>query len=598
VATTPVSSQEIPPSGSSKPLRRRTFLAAAATAVAGFALKAKGQSACVCFLALSACWSTPVAAQIRLVAEHPAERPPNLERAWPAVVTHTHNWRFRAGEKPGNFLVAEQQLVDWCRDLDIQAVGVGSAWSPAVAANFERFEGPDRNLYYSGKFNQKSVMDTEGVNAVLEDLNSRSHGSTLFYLDNETPKSRMGHEWWFGYFYDYPAWHDYSQDRPIQYYESDPSVEINPLTGKPQTRRNLFEIMAIQRKAGAIGVFAHPTRWWMSDGKFVTNIAAMAGLFLTVDGSLDGLAVMGDRVYNKSYQDLWFSFLDTGGKVPGFAETDFFLNQVNEHTALGTFRNYPHIGNRLLTANTIRDVAKTGDVFFSNGGFLNVSVDGAPMGSVVRTRPGMLHKLLIEVYPARNSELGRIEIIGKHGTVMATKNNFSGGVLEYQIAGRSEPDYVVVRAFGANDDPLRDPSHVQHLAISNPVYLWPPGFYPKPARTDCVLHVPKESKWVGGSIAFETTDGQLIRREPIQAGTIITASVPASSRIVLTKQGRDSRMFYIAMENVAVEKLLSYLVYGEFRKDYPGLAPGVVPPAAFHLEALRQALRSFDYEIK
>jgi hypothetical protein len=24
----------------------------------------------------------------------------------------------------------------------------------------------------------------------------------------------------------------------------------------------------------------------------------------------------------------------------------------------------------------------------------------------------------------------------------------------------------------------------------------------------------------------------------------------------------------------------------------------IVPPAAFHLEALRQALRSFDYEIK
>jgi hypothetical protein len=597
VPTAPVSSQEVPTSGSSKPLRRRTFLAAAATAVAGFALKAKGPSAYVCFLALSACWSTPIAGQIRLVAEHPSERPPNLESAWPAVVTHTHNWRFRAGEKPGNFLVAKQQLVDWCRDLDIRAVGVGSAWNPADAANFERFEGPDRNLYYSGKFNQKSVMDTEGVNAVLEDLNSRSHGFTLFYLDNETPKNRMGHEWWFGYFYDYPAWHDYSQDRPIQYYASDPSVEINPLTGKPQTRRNLFEIMAVQRKAGAIGVFAHPTRWWMSDGQFISNIAAMAGLFLTVDGSLDGLAVMGDRVYNKSYQDLWFSFLDTGGKVPGFAETDFFLNQVNEHTALDTFRNYPHIGNRPLTANTIRDVAKTGDVFFSNGGFLNVSVDGAPMGSVVRTRPGLVHKLLIEVYPARNSELGRIEIIGKHGTVMATKNNFSGGVLEYQIAGRSAPDYVVVRAFGANDDPLRDPSHVQHLAISNPVYLWPRGFYPKPARTDCVLHVPEKSKWVGGSIAFETTDGQLTRREPIHPGTI-TASVPANSRIVLTKQGLDSRMFYIAMENVAVEKLLSYLVYGEFRKDYPGLAPGVVPPAAFHLEALRQALRSFDYEIK
>ncbi len=128
--------------------------------------------------------------------------------------------------------------------------------------------------------------------------------------------------------YDYPAWHDYSQDHPVKYYENDPSVEINALTGEPHTRRNLFEIMAIQRKGGAIGVFAHPTRWWVSNGKFTSNIAAMSGLFLMVDGYLDGMAVMGDRVYNKSYQDLWFSYLDLGGKVPGFAIDSSFSWQL------------------------------------------------------------------------------------------------------------------------------------------------------------------------------------------------------------------------------------------------------------------------------
>jgi hypothetical protein len=534
---------------------------------------------------------------VTLISEQPAERPPDLDRTWPAIVTHTHNWRFREGETPGSFPVAEQQLVQWCRSLGIRAIGVGSPWSPAVAANFERFEGPDRDLYYSGRFDQKSVMDVKGVNAVLEDLNARSQGSTLFYLDNETPKSRMGHVWWFGYFYDYPAWHDYSQDRPIKYYESDPSVELNSLTGKPHVRRNLFEIMATQRKAGAIGIFAHPTRWWVSDGKFVSNIAAMSGLFLTVDGYLDGLAVMGDRVYNKSYQDLWFSYLDTGGKVPGFAETDFFLNQVNEHTGLDTFRNYPRLGDRPLTAQTIRDVAKTGDVFLSNGGFINVSVDGVPMGSVVSTRPGQHHKLRIEVYPAPNSKLGRIEIIGRHGTVLAIKENFSGGILQYSMPGQIKPGYVVVRAFGPNDDPVHDPDHVQHLAISNPIYLWPRGFHPHPAHTACVFHVPADSKWKGGSIEVQTTDGHLIQRRQIHAG-MIDASVPANARIVLTKEGLEPRTFYIAMENVGVEKLLSYLVYGEFRKDYPNLPQDVVPPQAFHLEELRRALRRFDYEIK
>lgn len=541
--------------------------------------------------------SIGASAQVRLISEHRAERPASLDREWPAVVTHTHNWRFREGEAAGSFSAAEEQLVRWCQKLGIRAVGVGSAWNPANEANFQRFEGPDRDLYYSGKFDQKSVMDVAGVNATLADLNERSHGSTLFYLDNETPKNRMGHMWWFGYLYDDPAWHDYSQDRPIKYYENDPAVEINPLSGEPHTRRNLFEIMAIQRKAGAIGVFAHPTRWWVSDGKFTSNIAAMSGLFLIADGSIDGMAVMGDRVYNKSYEDLWFWYLDTGGKVPGFAETDFFLNQASQHNQLDTFRNYPHIGNRPLTAQAIRDVARSGEVFFSDGGFLNVSVDGVPMGSVVQTAPAKRHRLRIEVYAAPNSSVGRIEIIGKHGVVLAVKDKFPGGVLEYEIPGRGDPDYVVVRAFGAGDDPEHDPDHVRYLAVSNPVYLWPKGFHPEAARTFCTIRVASGSQWIGGTLEFQTADGQRIRREAIHAGKI-SASVPADSRVVLSKAGVRSRMFYIAMENAEVEKDISYLSSGEFRKDYPGLAESVVPPKAFRLESLRQALQRFEYEIQ
>ena len=87
-------------------------------------------------------------------------------------------------------------------------------------------------------------MDTANIEKVLRNLNQWSGHGTLFYLDNETPKGRMSHVWWFGYKYDYPAWQNYSQDRPIKLFEGDLWVEINPLTGEPHTRRNLFEIMA------------------------------------------------------------------------------------------------------------------------------------------------------------------------------------------------------------------------------------------------------------------------------------------------------------------------------------------------------------------
>jgi hypothetical protein len=67
---------------------------------------------------------------------------------------------------------------------------------------------------------------------------------------------------------------------------------------------------------------------------------------------------------------------------------------------------------------------------------------------------------------------------------------------------------------------------------------------------------------------------------------------------VLSKEGLRPRMFYIAMENAEVERDISYLSSGEFRKDYPGLQQSVVPPEAFRLDSLREALKRFEYEIR
>src|SRR5437764_12835770 len=90
----------------------------------------------LCYLWLCASSSIRASAQVRLLSEQSTERPSKLDRSWPAVVTHTHNWRFNEGENAGSFPVAEEELVKWCRKIGIRAVGVGSAWSPAVEANF------------------------------------------------------------------------------------------------------------------------------------------------------------------------------------------------------------------------------------------------------------------------------------------------------------------------------------------------------------------------------------------------------------------------------------------------------------------------------
>jgi hypothetical protein len=542
-------------------------------------------------LFLRGCLGQPIAT---LVSEKTGPPPPGVLEQYPAVLTHTHNWRFADREQPPGFEESEKNLVSWCARLGIRAVGVGSAWDPANDAMFQRFEGPGRDLYYSGTFDQKSVMQTDHIRGVIAYLNGLAKGKTWFYLDNETPKTQMGHVWWFNYDYDYPAWHDYSQDRPIRFYRNGPSGEINTLSGQPHVRRDLFEIMATQHRAGALGVFAHPTRWWISDGKFVTNIAALSGLFLLADGYLDGISVMSDRPFNTSAQKLWFSFLDTAAIVPGFAETDFFLNQASTRAKSETFLNYMHLNGAPMTTEHIRDTAKAGDVFASNGAFLTISVDGIPMGSVCPTAVGKRHRIRIEAYPPPGSHFSLIQLIGRHGAALAAKRDFGGGVLEYELAGTSDAGYVLARAFGPGDDPIAAPDRVHEAAVTNPVYLHPPGFHIPRLITACTLDVPAASRWIGGTIEFQQMDGAPIETRKVTPGTM-HLTLPANARILLKKPGQQDWNFSIAMENDAVEKLLSYLTSGAFRKDYPNLLPGEVPPEAFHLPELSRALATFNY---
>ena len=558
-------------------------------------MKHTGTTATILYLVLMALrgMAQPAA---RLVLERPGPPPPGLLAQYPAVVTHTHNWRFGEGDSRGSFEDAEKDLVAWCARLGIRAVGVGSAWDPANDAMFQLFEGPDRDLYYSGGFNQKAVMQTEHIRGVIAYLNQLSAGRTFFYLDNETPKNRMGHVWWFNYFYDYPAWHDYSQDRPIRMYRNDPEVEINPFNGRPQVRRDLFEIMAIQHRAGALGVFAHPTRWWISDGKFATNIAALAGLFLVADGRLDGLAMMTDRPFNLSAQNLWLSFLDTGAVVPGFAETDFFLNKASTHSSRETFRNYMHMAKATITASLLRDVAQAGDSFASNGAFLTISVDGVAMGSICDTSRNKAHRVRVQAYPGPESTFSLIQLVGMHGQVLAEKRHFSGGVLDFDLPGSDHPGYVLARAFGPGDDPVAAPDKIREAAITNPVYLHPHGFHVSPPRTECTLSVPAASRWLGGTIEFSHSDGMRIRTQKISPG-IIRITLPANARVTLRKLGQPDTRFFIAMENSGVEKLISYLSSGRFRDDFPNLRQGEVPPEAFHLDDLKNALARFDYTL-
>ena len=218
------------------------------------------------------------------------------------------------------------------------------------------------------------------------------------------------------------------------------------------------------------------------------------------------------------------------------------------------------------------------------------------MGSICQTSASKLHRVRVQAYPETGGSFSLIQLIGTHGTVLAQKRNFPGGVLEFEFAGSDQAGYVLARAFGPGDDPALAPDRVRQASITNPVYLHPAGFHVAEIQTSCTLRVPATSRWLGGTMEFQRADGRRIALQKVSAGVIRT-TLPANARVVLKKPGLSDWNFSIAMENHEVEKLLSFLSSGQFLNDYRNLKQGEVPSEAFHLEEFRRRLADFEYTL-
>ena len=189
--------------------------------------------------------------------------------------------------------------------------------------------------------------------------------------------------------------------------------------------------------------------------------------------------------------------------------------------------------------------------------------------------------------------MSRVDIVGRGGEVLFSKSGFPGGVLGLEAQGRDGPAYLLARAFAGSDDPdAPRQQDIRHMAITNPVYLHPPGFRFEPVRTDVSLEFRGRSPWLGGRVEFGSPEGDLLESHKVKAGAIRTR-LQADARVFLTGPGGEAKSFYPAVENERVQAMLRYLCAGEFLRDHPGLAPGEVPPEAFRTGELRAALRSF-----
>jgi hypothetical protein len=512
------------------------------------------------------------------------EMPMALRGGW-RVANHSHMLRSHSVDFEG----AKRNLVAWALAQSLDAVGVGSPWEPVSAQSYKRHETVDRDRYFAGLVPPESVMDRAPIANLLRDLNAAAGGRVCFHLDNETPKNRHGHLWYVGFDYQVPAWHDYSQDRPVQFTDRDPPLDMNQLTGAPHRRRTYMEVVARQRQAGALAIWAHPTSWWRQAGAFVTNIAAELVTHLHADGFLDGVVVQGYDAWHRSYQALWFALLDRGAHVPGFAELDACFDQ-QPIAPKGCFVNWLPGTDGQADVERLKPLLRQARHTVTSGPRLRLIVDGHTSGAAVPSGATTRHAVRIEAWPAPGeATLGRIQLLGTGGRVLAEARDFRGGEIDLTVDGDDAGGWLLARVCGANDDPsaARQQS-IRHCALTNPVYLEAPQSHRFTAvSTEMRLSVSAGSPWRGAELFVRSAVGEEIERGHLREPVVI-CRVPASAEIVV-RQGSAERRTPLVLAAEPSRAHIDYLAHGQFLRDWPDAAPGEVPVEAFRIDAVRDA---------
>ncbi len=526
----------------------------------------------------------------------PAPHPVTSHGTLASVLTHTHTysgvWHHGGAlPPPDNYI----QLRAWCARRGVKALGMGSPYTPLNAKHYGYCEHEGYNDYFTpGSDLQLSMRDLPEIQSMLMAVNA-GQNHTLFYLDNETPKTRFGHLWWLGYHCDFPAWHDYDQpfDRWMTQDQIPGSFDDEAVSYQ---RRPYSQVFDAQHRHGAVGVWAHPTSWWRDrDGRFITNIAAEMPAHAYADGRIDGMVVMGYHAFRPEYQALWFALLDQGYFIPGTAEMDMGLSDSKAQNDDPIRLSYIPSSLPTPTLHEVRHGFKDGTLLCSSGPLLTLTLDGKSSGQVAFSTPGQTHKVILRV--ESNTEnpgpLGRLDLITRHGKIIHSQNHTPEGTYTFDIPCDTQNSYLIARIFGANDNPV-DHKNVKLHAITNPVYLHPKGSsFNKPGHTRLTLNQSGINN--ADNFQIQTGDGTLL-----DSGTLtsaVTLSAPANARVALFSGTTPVATRYLINDNPSLMGLMRHLYRGRFLQTHPTLNSGEVPVECWQLDQFPKAMDALTLDV-
>jgi hypothetical protein len=508
---------------------------------------------------------------------------------------HSHFIRAKGADPNVSIKYAQE----WCKKVGYQTFGIGSPWTSLSSKHYLEAETVNRNEYYSEKTNPEEHLDKEEIFKLIEDLNKQD--DTYFFLDNETPKNRFGHLWYIGFTYKVPAWHDYSQDKPVSFTPLDEIKDPNPLhKDGVQLRRSYAQVIAEQQNAGALAIWAHPTSWWFYKDYFTTNIAAELMPCLVSNGHIDGITVVGYDAYHVDYQALWFALLDRKWRVPGYAEMDGgFANMPPEKNV---FKNaVPLKNNEKPKFDDMKEEMRLGHHYMTSGPELILSVDGNPMGTTISSdEKKTFHATLIAKPSKEEAKLSRVQLVTLNNTVIYETRDFTGGTIEFDIELPTDLDYtyIVARCFGENDDPetMRQ-QQIKHCALTNPIFFATKNVeWHKPLISTITLSVSEDSKYCGQEYVIDDLHGNTSERKVLEAGEHIIKTSPQSLLKLYDKNNSETSI-PLSMANKPLREYLEGIAAGKFLEQFPNCEPGQVPVAVFRLDDIEGILKEFTVSL-
>jgi hypothetical protein len=345
---------------------------------------------------------------------------------------------------------------------------------------------------------------------------SLSSPDLFFFWTDEQPHSQTGHICLVG----------------IQRPRTEP---FDQFWTRTQPLLNYEELLAV-RASGAATFANHPLRWWLSGGKFVTNLYSGLPFDLCAAGLVDGLNLNegGENVLK-----LWSMLLDRGYRVAATAGADFCLDRPNGPLP-GMARLYVHCPQG-LSQSALAEGIRAGRTVVSTGPLLQADLDGKAPGATVKT--GASYRIRVRSWARRDREeatLSRIELWA-HGRAQQTIHLDQGKreaevTLDWRPEGRW--DWAAIRVVASDG-----------WAMTSPFYAADPEWKaPVPVRSRVHLQVTGIPAAELGKAALEVWDNwpeapgaARLSREPLKTQVELEAPVTATLVIRLA-DGREKRI--------------------------------------------------------